>query len=82
MEIEHREISDIEIDGRILIADITVYIDREFGYGSDADGNRGSSRAWMEKCEINGIFDQDTAEDVTDQYKSNQKVVDQIERKL
>jgi hypothetical protein len=58
-----------------------VAVELERGlYGADADGNRGEYRNFMVGYAVDQIFDLETGHDVTEQFKRNGKVLDQIER--
>ena len=67
---EFRTVKDLCFDGRTLQAE--VWLDLEMGvYGADADGRRGEKTNFVNSWGYEGIWDLDTGEDLTLEFKSN-----------
>lgn len=85
---EHKTIRGIEIEEEgndqmlLLQAEVEVTMCRDMNYGADADGNRGMRQDFIDGWEIESIFDLDSGEDVTENFKDNLDVADQIEKQI
>ena len=78
---EFRELK-LEIEHVNLQAEIEIFFARDTNYGADADGRRGIDARFIEDFKINGVWDLETGNDVTEAYSRNPVFLNAVERKI